>query len=323
MKGAIRMKILVTPTSMQPGREIKALDGLKEITQDIVYNTTGKPLAEDDLIEMLKDCDGYIAGLDFITKKVMDKCPKLKVISRYGAGYDRVDIAAAKEKGIIVTNTPGVNAEAVGELAFGLMQSIARNIPYLNNQTKDGEWTRSTGIELKGKTIGILGLGAIGRVVARCAKGYDMNLIAYDPYINSAYCKKNNIGVGTFDEVISQSNFISLHIPLNEQTKHIINKENIAKMKAGVIIINTSRGGIVDENAAYQALKSKKIGGLGLDAFEEEPPEKSPLFGLDNVVVTPHTGAHTKEATDNMAYLSVKNLIDIVKGRECPYVVNQ
>lgn len=317
------MKILVTPTSLQPAKGSKALEILREFSDDLVFNELGRPLTEDELIPLLKDCDGYVAGLDFVTEKVINSCENLKIISRYGAGFDRVDIAAAKAKGIPVTNTPGVNAEAVGELAFSLILSVARRITYLNNSTRNGEWVRSTGMELKGKTIGIMGLGAIGKVVARCAKGFEMNVIAYDPFINEAYCKENNITVCTFDEVVEQADVISLHLPLLDSTKHMINKDAISKMKPTTILINTSRGGIIDEDAAYEALKAGKLGGLGLDAFEIEPPTGSTLFELDNVVVTPHTGAHTKEATDNMANAAIKNLIDVLSGKECPYIVNK
>lgn len=317
------MKILVTPTSLQPAKGSKALEILREFSDDLVFNELGRPLTEDELIPLLKDCDGYVAGLDFVTEKVINSCENLKIISRYGAGFDRVDIAAAKAKGIPVTNTPGVNAEAVGELAFSLILSVARRITYLNNSTRNGEWVRSTGMELKGKTIGIMGLGAIGKVVARCAKGFEMNVIAYDPFINEAYCKENNITVCTFDEVVEQADVISLHLPLLDSTKHMINKDAISKMKPTTILINTSRGGIIDEDAAYEALKAGKLGGLGLDAFEIEPPTGSTLFELDNVVVTPHTGAHTKEATDNMANAAIKNLIDVLSGKGCPYIVNK
>lgn len=317
------MKILVTPTSMQPDKKSNALEKLKCFSNDLVFNPTGKPLEEDLLIKLLTDCDGYIAGLDFITEKVIESCPKLKVISRYGAGYDRVDIEAAKRKGIPVTNTPGVNAEAVGELAIGLILSIARKIPYLDAQTRNGGWVRSTGFELKGKTIGILGLGAIGKVVARCAQGLDMKVIAYDPFINVEYCQKNNIRPVTFDEVIKESDVMSLHLPLTAETKHLINADIIRQMKEHIILVNTSRGGIIDEDAAYEALKAGKMGGLGLDAFEMEPPKSSPLFGLNNVVVTPHNGAHTEQATENMANTSVDNLITVLTGNDCPYVVNR
>ena len=315
------MKILVTPTSLQPGKNPAALDKLREFSSELIFNDKGRPLTEDELIPLLKECDGYIAGLDFVTKKVIDSCPKLKIISRYGAGFDRVDIKAAREKNIIVTNTPGVNSEAVGELAFGLLISLARKIHYLDNTTKKGEWIRSTGIELKDKVLGIVGLGAIGKVVARCAKGYGMKIVAYDPYIQKDYCNENNIEILSFEELIKVSDAISLHLPLNNETLHIIDAKTIDMMKDGVLIINTSRGGIIDECAACEALKKGKIGGLGLDAFEKEPPKASPLFNFENVVATPHTGAHTKEATENMANLSIENLIQVLKGNECKYIV--
>lgn len=317
------MKILVTPTSLQLGKGSKALETLKAFSDDLVFNELSRPLTEDELIPLLKDCDGYVAGLDSITQKVINACDHLKVISRYGAGYDRVDIAAAKAKGIPVTNTPGVNAEAVGELTFALILAVARRIPYLNDSTRNGEWVRSTGMELKGKTIGIMGLGAIGKVTARCAKGFEMNVIAYDPFINEAYCAEHGIGIRAFDELVQQADVIALHLPLMDSTRHLINQEAIANMKPGTILINASRGGIIDEAAAYEALKSGKLGGLGLDAFEIEPPTGSPLFELNNVVVTPHTGAHTQEATDHMANGAIKNLIDILSGNECPYIVNK
>lgn len=317
------MKILVTPTSLQPGSGSPALDRLSAFTSDLVFNQTGRPLTEEELIPLLKNCDGYIAGLDQITDKVLSQCKNLKVISRYGAGYDRVDIESAKKHRILVTNTPGVNAEAVGELAFGLILSAARKIPYLDRKTREGSWVRSTDIELYGKTLGILGLGAIGKVVARCAQGFGMNVLAYDPYINEEYCKACQIQNVTFDQIIEQAHVISLHLPLTDSTRHMINKEALSKMRDGVILVNASRGGIIDEDAAYEGLKSGKIGGLGLDAFETEPPADSKLFEFPSVIATPHTGAHTKEATIHMAEAAVTNLIDVLTGKDCPYIVNR
>lgn len=317
------MKILVTPTSMQKGCGSPALTELQKYTGDIIFNPYGRPLTEDELIPLLTDCDGYIAGLDTISGKVIKACPKLKVISRYGVGYDRVDLDAAKEQGVTVTNTPGVNAEAVGELAFGLILAVARKIPYLDRDTREGGWTRSVGVEMRGKKIGILGLGAIGRVVARCAKGFDMIVTAYDPYIDQQYCDDNGIEVCSFEKCISEADVVSLHLPLLDSTRHIIDEKAISLMKDGVILVNASRGGIVDEKATYDGLKSGKIAGLGLDAFETEPPKNSPLFEFDSVVVTPHTGAHTKEATNNMAFAAVNNLIDVLEGRSCACIVNK
>ena len=316
------MKILVTPTSLQPGKNEAMLDMLRQFSTDLVFNPTGRPLEAAELKSLLADCDGYIAGLDQVTEEALSDCPKLKVISRYGAGYDRVDLAAASAKGIKVTNTPGVNAEAVGELTFGLILAAARKIPYLDRSTREGGWERSTGMELFGKTIGILGLGAIGKVVARCAQGFGMKVMAYDPFINPDYCSEHDIVSGTFEEVISKANVISLHLPLLETTRHMIDAAAFGKMQQGVILVNASRGGIIDEDAAYEALKSGKLAGLGLDAFETEPPKNSRLFEFPQVVATPHTGAHTKEATDNMARASIQNLIDVLSGKECPFTVN-
>lgn len=315
------MKILVTPTSLQPGKNEKMLEYLKTFSTDLIFNKTGRPLTGEELKILLKDCDGYIAGVDKIDAEALSECPNLKVISRYGVGVDGVDLAAANARGITVTNTPGANAEAVGELAFAMILALARNIPYLNTQTRQGEWIRSTGMELSGKTIAILGLGAIGKVVARCADGFNMKVIAYDPYVNTEYCAAHQIIPVSLDNALKEADVISLHLPLLPDTKHLINADAFAKMKQGVILINASRGGIINEADAYEALKNGRLGGLGLDAFEEEPPKDSTLFEFSNVIATPHTGAHTKEATDNMAKMAIDNLVAVLKGEECQFII--
>ena len=319
----MEMKILVTPTSLQPGRKSKALERLRDFSEELVFNDKSRPLTEEELIPLLKGCQGYLAGLDFITERVLREAEDLKVISRYGTGYDRIDMAAASQYGVTVTNTPGVNAQAVGELAVGLLLSVARQISYLDRTTRSGEWVRAEGVELKGKTLGILGLGAIGKVVARCAKGFGMRVAASDPFIDREYCREHGIEAMDMEDLLSFADAVSLHLPLNKETTHLIGKEALARMKDGVILINTSRGGIIDEEAAYCGLKSGKIGGLGLDAFENEPPKGSSLFEFSNVVATPHTGAHTKEAASMMAERAVDNLISVLQGERCPYIVGQ
>jgi len=317
------MKILVTPTSFHRDKKSKAKDLLEQFADEIVYNPYGRPLNEDEIVHLLEGVDGYIAGLDYITARVIEQAPEtLKVISRYGAGYDRVDVKAAAKKGIVVTNTPEVNSQSVAELAFGLMLCLARRIPALDGKVKAGEWPRMTGIELYKKTLGVVGLGAVGKRVAMMAKGFSMDILAYDPYIDRTFARDKGIKEATFEELIGNSDFISLHLPLNESTRNIIDEKAIEKMKQGAVIINTSRGGLIDEKAAYRALKSGKLGGLGLDAFEKEPPGESPLFELNNVVATPHAGAHTAEAIENMGMLAVRNLIDVLSGKECKHVVN-
>jgi D-3-phosphoglycerate dehydrogenase len=321
------MKLLITATSFKAENNGPAARRLQEFaaenSAELVFNPRNRPLTGDELIPLLKDCHGYIAGLDFITKKVIDSCGVLKVISRYGAGVDRVDLEAAKARGIPVCNTPGANAQGVADLAFGLALCAARKIPVLDRKTREGQWVRSMGIELFGKTMGILGLGAVGRGVAKRARGFSMKILAYDPFIDRQYAEEQGIVVSDFDSLVKESDIVSLHLPLEQKTRHIISGEVMARMKRGVILINTARGGLIDENAADELLRSGHIGGLGLDAYEEEPPGKSPLFELDNVVLTPHTGSHTAEAAANMAAVSVENLINVLCGRDCPHIVNK
>ena len=317
------MKILVTPTSLRSNKNSQAVKLLEQFAGEVVFNPYDHPLTEEEIIPLLEDVDGYIAGLDYITGDVIRKAPDtLKVISRYGVGYERVDVKAAGEKGITVTNTPGANSESVADMAVGLMLAVARKITFLDSQVKAGKWPRTSGKEIFGKTIGILGLGAIGKAVALRAKGFSMEVLAYDPYFDENFAKEHNIKKCTLEEVISQSDFISLHLPVTESTLNIIDENTIKNMKDGVVIINTSRGGLIDEMAAYDGLKSGKIAGLGLDAFEKEPPESSPLFEFENVIATPHAGAHTADAVDKMALMSVQNAIDVLSGRECRYIVN-
>ncbi|MCL2601256.1 MAG: phosphoglycerate dehydrogenase [Treponema sp.] len=294
---------------------------LKSFADSLVFNPSGKPLLQDELIPLLDGCDGCIAGLDYYTAAVIENTDRLKVISRYGVGVDRVDLAAAKTRNVVVCNTPGANTQAVADLAFALLLSVARKVPLLDRKTRDGQWLRSSGIELYGKTLGILGLGAIGKAVARRAAGFSMNVIAFDPYMDTQYAQANGIVPADFDTVIKEANFISLHLPLTEGTKRIISADAMRTMKKGAVIVNTARGGLIDEVAAYDFLASGHLGGMGLDVYEEEPPVKSPLFELENVVLTPHTSAHTVEATEAMAFMAVQNLIEVLSGTSCANIV--
>ena len=318
------MKILITPTSFLKPENAQARETIEAYADEIVYNPQQRPLSPEEIIPLLDGVDGYIAGIDYITADVIRQAPEsLKVISRYGAGVDRVDIGVAKEKGIVVTNTPGTNATAVCELAFGLMLSLARSIPRLDGAVKSGEWPRASGIELKGRALGVIGFGAIGRKLAVRAKAFEMDVAAYDPYFGAAFAEAAGVRQCSLEDIIAQSDFISLHVPLNEETRHLIDEKRIARMKDGTFIINTARGGLIDETAAARAIRSGKLGGLGLDAYEVEPVTDSPLMGLSQVVMTPHTGAHTAEAVAAMGMLSVRNLIDVLEGNECRYIVEQ
>ena len=317
------MKILVTPTSFPRTEASDAFAHLVSFCPDLVWNPHRRPLTGAEITDLLTGVDGWIAGLDTIDAEVIANAPaSLKVISRYGVGVERVDLQAARQRGITVTNTPGANTEGVADLAFGLMLSVARKIPLLHLQVKAGDWPRTTGVELFGKTLGIVGLGAIGKAVARRAVGFSMRVMAYDPYLDSAYCVANGILPTDLDTLLSQADVVSLHLPLTAQTNNLLDASRVERMKQGAILINTARGGLVDEEALQSALLSGRLGGAGLDAFAVEPPGNHRLLKLDNVVATPHAGAHTREASEKMAFMAVENLVSVLCGHACRFVVN-
>ena len=199
------------------------------------------PLKGDEILSRLEGCDAYIAGVDYITADVIEKMPQsVKVISRYGVGVDRVDLAAAKARGITVTNTPGANSTSVCELAFALMLAAARNIPQLHEAVSRGEWPRSEGMELAGKTLGIVGMGAIGKRLAVRAKAFEMDVMAYDPYFDEAFAAEHGIKRMELDDLLRAANVISLHVPLNDSTRHMIDAARIAEMQDGAIVINAA-----------------------------------------------------------------------------------
>ncbi len=316
------MKILVTPTSFQKPENDAARSKLEAFADIVVYNELGRPLQPDEIIAHASGIDGYIAGLDYITAEAIEQLPdSLKVISRYGAGVDRVDKGALAKKGIALTNTPGTNSVAVCELAFGMMIAAARQIPALDKAIRKGEWPRSQGVELRGKTLGIIGLGAIGKNLAIRAKAFEMQVTAYDPYFDQAFAKEHQIAGGStrddLDMALRASDFVSLHVPLMPATHHMIDAKALSKMKSDAVLINTARGGLIDEYDVTHALKSGKLAALCLDAFENEPPRNSALLEFSNVIMTPHTGAHTREAVAEMGMAAVDNLIAVLTGQPC------
>lgn len=316
------MKAFISATSFLKPQNIAAQTLASDFFDEIVYNELGVPLHGADILSHLKGCDAYIAGLDYLTSDVIEAMPEsVKVISRYGVGVDRVDLAAAKRRNITVTNTPGANSTSVCELAFALMLAAARNLPQLHDAVSAGQWPRSEGIELSGKTLGIVGLGAIGKRLAVRAKAFEMNVLAYDPYFDEAFAAAHGIQKMELYALLREADIISLHVPLTEATRHLIDAKQIASMKTGAIIINTARGGLIDEVAAADAIRTGKLGGLGLDAFEQEPLVDSPLKGLSHVIFTPHTGAHTSEAMQKMAMMSVQNAIQVLTHQACLYTL--
>ena len=313
--------ILVTPTSFGK-HDSRLKTELESVAGGVRYNPTGKPLSSDAVASLLPGVDGYIAGLDVIDRSALARADDLKVISRYGVGVDNVDLDAARERGIVVTNTPGANSVSVAELAMGLILALARQIPEADQAVRHGTWPRLDGISLEGKSVGILGLGTIGKELARRLAGFDCHILAYDPDPDKAFAAAHDIALESLDAVIGSSDVVSLHLPLLPETRGLVNREFLAKMKPGAILVNTSRGEVVDEASLQQALESGHLAGVGLDAFAVEPPDASnPLLHLPHVIATPHLGAQTDGATSNMGWFAMRDCLAVLRGENPKYRV--
>ncbi len=311
-----KARLLVTPTSY--GKNDPCLKSqLEEQVGEVVYNPTGKPLTSGEVARLLPGIDGYIAGLDEINCDALQAADCLKVISRYGVGVDNVDHSAARQKNIVLTNTPGANSVSVAELALALMLALARQIPEAVEAVHCGKWPRLSGQSLQGKTIGILGLGAIGKQLARRLAGFDCRILAYDPYPDLAFIQQMGISLLEIDQILPQADFISLHLPLLPETAGLVDADFLAKMKSGAYLVNTSRGEVVNEAALLQALQSGRLRGAALDAFSPEPPDPhNPLLALPQVIATPHLGAQTDGATSNMGWMAMQDCLAVLQGQE-------
>jgi len=316
-----KARLLVTPTSYGKN-EPRLKTELEQLAGSVTYNPTGKPLSSPEVAALIAGVDGYIAGLDIIDRAALEKADRLKVIARYGVGVDQVDLEAAREKGIIVTNTPGANSVSVAELALGLMLALARQIPEAVQSVQQGKWPRYAGVSLEGKTVGILGLGAIGKQLARRLAGFDCTILAYDPFADENFVEEYRIELAPVDMLIARSDFVSLHLPLLPETRGLVNDAFLARMKKGAFLINTTRGEVIDEAALLRALESGHLRGVGLDAFTVEPPETSnPLLHLPQVIATPHLGAQTDGATSNMGWFAMRDCLAVLRGEEPKYRV--
>ncbi|PJE37010.1 phosphoglycerate dehydrogenase [Pseudooceanicola lipolyticus] len=259
---------------------------------------------KEKLAEIIGNYDGLaIRSATKVTPTILEKADKLKVIGRAGIGTDNIDKDAASKKGVIVMNTPFGNMITTAEHAIALMFAVARQLPEASASTHAGKWEKSKfmGVELTGKTLGVIGAGNIGGIVCNRARGLHMKVIAYDPYLGEDKADKMGVEKVELDELLKKADFITLHVPLTEQTRNVLSRENLAKTKKGVRIINCARGGLVDEEALAEMLKSGHVAGAAIDVFSTEPATDSPLFNLPNVVCTPHLGAATTEAQENVA----------------------
>lgn len=290
------------------------LQMLKDAGVETTWVDANSPSAQEEILESAPDANAIIVGLVPITEQIIEKASALKVISMHGVGVNHIDLAAARRKGVVVTNCPGSNDQAVADLAMGLMLTAARGIAQIDRDIRAGYWKQYLGGELWQKKLGLIGLGNIAKGVARRAKGFAMEVSAYDPYAAVEVAEAHGVSLLSFEEVLANSDFVSLHAPLTDETKCMFGSEQFRRMKPTAYLINTARGGLVDEQALYAALRSGEIAGAALDVFVEEPLKESRLVELDNVVLTAHTGTHTKEAIERMSVMAVENVLRVLRG---------
>lgn len=312
------MRVLITDSVSEKGVNVLLEAGI-EVDQKV-------GISEDEIVAIIDDYDALIVRSQTkVTRRIIEAAHSMKVIARAGVGVDNIDVQAATEKGIIVVNAPEGNTIAATEQTMALMLALARHIPQAHMALMNCKWDRKTymGVELRGKTLGILGLGKIGSGVAKRALAFDMKVLAYDPFVSPEKAQSMGVEMAGLDTIYKEADFISVHLPLNKDTKYIINTEAIAKMKPSVRIINVARGGVICEQSLYEALTEGKIAGAAIDVWEKEPCTDSPLQQLtNNVVIAPHLGASTKEAQINVAIDVAKEIVTYAKGGKIANAVN-
>lgn len=310
MNNQYKLVILSRSFAKASDKPIQYLEEHNEISYSLVRNN--EPGNTAYIAEQIGDADAVIVGSDVIDRYVIERCPNLKVISKHGVGLDNIDLELAKQKGITVTITANANNESVADLTLMFMLNIMRNFEENLIRTSSPDWTSNQlSNDLFEKTVGIIGYGQIGRSVAKRLKGFNYRLLIYDPMIGQGNCPDEADGFTvTLERLLEESDIVTLHAPLTESTYHLINREAICKMKDSAVVINTSRGDLVDEKALYDALLEGRLKAAGLDVFSKEPPVDEPLLTLKNVLATPHIAPHTVEANYRMGILAAKNVIE-------------
>jgi len=298
------MKVIVADKISERGVELLKQSGLNTVLT--TKETIDKELADAEAL--------IVRSATRVTPTLLDKAPRLRAIGRAGVGVDNIDLQEATRRGVLVMSTPGGNAVSVAEHTFALMLALARGVPKMDAALREGRWEKSSsGTEVRGKTLGLIGLGRIGSEVARRAEAFDMRVIAYDPYISEAAAKELQVELVSLDKLMAESDFISLHTALSPATQNLINPRSIAKMKKSARIINAARGELIDEAALAEALKSGRLAGAAIDVFLEEPPKNSPLVGLPNVIATPHIAGSTQEAQEEVGTQVAVQIRDYLK----------
>lgn len=305
------MKIQISSSSF--GIDVGAIETLKKAGFTVVLNPYNRKPTEDELIELLdKDIVGLIAGTEKITERVLQNAKSLKVISRYGIGLDNIDLKAAKRRGIIVCNTPDAPTQAVAELTLALILNLYRRIGEVDRNLRSDKWNPLLGRLLFDKTLGIIGLGRIGKTLVKLVQPFKLKIITHEPYPDNEFVSSYGVEQASLEKVLTESDIVSLHAPLTEATYHLICMEELALMKNDAVIVNTARGSLIEEEALIEALEKESIGGVALDVFEGEP-YYGKLKNFDNVILTPHIGTYTMETRIKMEREAVDNMLKALK----------
>jgi len=316
-----KANVLVTARSF--GRDApEPMERLRSEGFRILEWREGTGLGIYELKEKVSEAFAWIVGAHPVGSELLEKGLRLRVIAKHGVGVDNLDLHAATERGIVVVTAPGTNDQAVADLTIGLLLSLVRAIPKADASVKLGRWELFCGFGLAGKKMGIIGLGRIGQNVSRRAKGFDMEILAHDPYLPGEVARNLGVALADLDTLLTKSDIVSLHVPLMQETEGLIGRHEISMMKDGVWVVNTSRGKVVQEKAMYEALISGKVAGYATDVFEQEPPLGNPLLSLPNVVVTPHIGAYTKDALRMMGDRVVDRILRVFRGERPEFIIN-
>jgi phosphoglycerate dehydrogenase-like enzyme len=305
-------KIIVTPRSLTKDGD-PALNLLTGEGFEIVFSTPGSLPQEDELIRLLPGCVGYLAGVEPITAAVLEAATDLKVISRNGTGINTIDLQAAQRLNIEILRAEGANARGVAELTLGVILGLVRSIPFSDACLKRETWERRKGLELQGRTLGVIGCGKIGQLVSQLALAFGMEVLAYDPFPDLKFAPDLDFRFADLEEVLAGSDILSLHCPEQTDSRPILDRDRLKRLSPGAFVVNTARASLIDETAILEALHDGRVAGVALDVFDREPPDATPLLSDDRVIVTPHIGGFTSESVSRATLAAVENLLNFFK----------
>lgn len=307
------LRVLIASRSFGPNCP-QAIERLKDAGAELIANPWGRSPNEDELAAAMDGIDVLVSGTEPVTERVLARAPALKLIAKHGVGFENIDLAAAKARGVPVVIAGGAIVDSVADMAFALLLACARQVPQGDRAVRAGGWPRMVGVELRDKTLSVIGLGQIGREVAMRAKAFGMNLVAFDVYPNERFAQDYGVRYLPLREALAAGDFISLHAPVTSESRHMIDAAALALMKPSAYLINTARGELVDEAALAEALRSGRIAGAASDVFEREPPGEHPLLALDNFIAAPHSAGQTSDGLRKLGEVTADNIIRLMRG---------